>query len=216
MVFNCIFLGAPGSGKGTQAKRLQAQLNIPHISTGDMLRQEIAKGSDLGNRVKEIMAQGRLIDDQLMTEVIEKRFSASDIKTGFMLDGYPRTVNQAASLKSIIEKLSLQEPKTIYIKLGFDELKNRLLGRLSCSKCGSTFHVKLNPPKTSGICDACGSQLSQRKDDTEEAVVNRLKVFEKETAPLLDYYKQSKSLIEINGAQEMEKITADILRSLKA
>ncbi len=215
MSIRCIFLGAPGSGKGTQAKKLQQDLKIPHISTGDMLRQEIDAKSELGNRVKEILSAGKLVDDALMIEVIKNRFSRDDVKDGFMLDGYPRTENQAVALEKILKESGLESTTSVYIHLDNSELTRRLLGRLSCSKCGTTFHRELNPPKKDGICDVCGTALVQRKDDTKETVLKRIEVFEKETSVLLDFYKKRGQLIEINGNQKVEKITADIRKALE-
>jgi adenylate kinase len=209
-----ILLGAPGSGKGTQAKRLQADLKIPHISTGDMLRQEISRGSALGLRVKDILASGKLVDDELMNKVIENRFSQDDVKAGFVLDGYPRTSAQAGSLEKVLALKKLSLPLAVQIDLPKAELSKRLLGRLSCTQCGSSFHRQLNPPRVENKCDQCGSALIQRKDDNEETVCKRLEVYEKETAVLLDYYRSRGLLKEVNGLQSMEKITEDIKRAL--
>lgn len=205
-----ILLGAPGSGKGTQAKRLQSLLKVPHISTGDMLRQEIGRGSDLGLRVKDVLASGKLVDDQLMGEVIERRFCEEDVKGGFILDGYPRTLAQTQFLESVLKSKKFQSPRAVQIDLPEGELKERILGRLSCTKCGSSFHVRLNPPKSEEICDTCGASLIQRKDDSEQTVAKRLEVYKSETAPLLKYFKDRGQLVRVDGQKSVEAITTAI------
>jgi adenylate kinase len=209
-----VLLGAPGSGKGTQAKRLQLDLHIPHISTGDTLRREIDRGSELGLRVKDILASGKLVDDELMGEIIKERFSQDDVKKGFVLDGYPRTTAQAELLDGIFKSKGFPPAKAVQIDLPKNELLNRLVGRLSCTKCGASFHRTLNRPKKDSLCDVCGSALIQRKDDSESTVGKRLEVYEKETAVLLDYYKKQGQLKAVDGLQAMEKLTADIKKAL--
>lgn len=207
-------MGAPGSGKGTQAKRLQEFYSIPHISTGDMLRTEVDKGSKLGLQVKEILASGKYVSDELISSVVRQRFSMDDVKRGFILDGYPRTVAQAETLKKILRDLSISQPTVIYIDVDKKELVSRLTGRLTCPKCGNVFHKDLNPPKKAMTCDKCGySPLVQRKDDAEETVVKRLEVFEKETSVLVDYFKSEGRFEKINGALSVDKITG-ILKKL--
>ena len=211
----CILLGAPGSGKGTQAKRLQNLFSVPHISTGDMLRAEVAKGSELGKKVQEIMTSGKLVSDDLMMEVIEERFKAADVKAGYLLDGYPRTVKQAESFEAMLKRLNFPEPKVIYLELENQILVDRLLGRLSCTKCGAAFHKEFNPPKKADICDLCGSALVQRKDDSEDTVVKRLQVFETETSVLLDFYKKRNQLKKIDGKLPLDEITEAIKKVLQ-
>lgn len=216
MSLGCILLGAPGSGKGTQAKRLQSAFSIPHISTGDMLRAEVTKESPLGKQVKEIMTTGKLVSDELMTAVVESRFKQPDVKAGFLLDGYPRTTNQAESLEKILKSNGLTDPVVIYLELNNKILTERLLGRLTCTKCGAAFHKDLNPPKVSMTCDSCGhAPLVQRKDDSEETVVKRLKVFEDETSVLLDFYGKKGRLKTVDGSQNVDLITDILKRSLQ-
>lgn len=215
MARGCILLGAPGSGKGTQAKRLQDAYKIPHISTGDILRAEVAKESALGKQVKEIMTSGKLVSDELISKVVAERFKQSDVRKGYLLDGYPRTVPQAETFDAMLNENRFDMPIVIHLELSNDELKRRLLGRLSCSKCGSVFHRDSNRPKVDNTCDSCGSALIQRKDDSEETVVKRLKVFEDETSVLLDYYAKKGVLKTIDGAQDLDEITSQLKSVLK-
>lgn len=211
-----ILLGAPGSGKGTQAKRLQKELNIPHISTGDILRAEVAKGSPLGLKVKEIMQSGALVNDQLIGEVVDQRFNEPDVRKGFILDGYPRTVAQAVMLEELFAKKNLPKPVVIYFEMDHRVLVDRLTGRLSCPQCGAVFHRSLNPPKKENICDHCGHMgLIQRKDDSEETISKRLDIFENETSILLDFYSQKGNLKRLNGLQSVDKLYEEILKALE-
>ncbi len=208
--YGSILLGAPGSGKGTQAKVLSKELGIPHISTGDILRAEVNSGSPLGNKVKEIMSSGKLVSDDLITEIVEKRFEQPDVKRGFILDGFPRTTAQAESLERILSNQNLGSPQVILLEVAREALIERLTGRLTCGKCGQAYHRKLNPPKSTGVCDVCGAALVERKDDSLETVVRRLDVYENETRPLIDYYAQKGRLKRLSGDQEMGQITGAI------
>lgn len=211
----CIFLGAPGSGKGTQAKKLEAKLNIPHISTGDMLRQEIDRASPLGLQVKEILASGKLVDDALMIDVIKARLSQKDAQAGFILDGYPRNLQQAQALDKLLNSIGIKSVKVLYLSLAQDALVERLVGRLSCPKCGAVFHKEFNKPKIENTCDQCGhSPLQHRKDDSEDTAVQRLQIFDSQTKPLIDFYTKSGLLSEVNAAQSMEKVSAELLKAL--
>jgi adenylate kinase len=216
MALGCILLGAPGSGKGTQAKRLQQAFKIPHISTGDILRAEIAKSSPLGIQVKEIMTSGKLVSDELVSKVVAERFKEPDVRAGYLLDGYPRTLTQAETFDAMLAANAFSKPVVINLELSKDELKRRLTGRLSCAKCGAVFHIDLNPPKKNMICDSCGSQLVQRKDDSEETAIKRLKVFEDETAVLRQFYNDRGQLRNVDASQDLEKITAELKAILKA
>ncbi len=211
----CILLGAPGSGKGTQAKRLQADLKIAHISTGDILRGEIAKASALGLRVKEVLASGQLVDDALIQALIKSRFAESDVERGYVLDGYPRNPDQVEQLETILQERHLPFPKVIYLKVDPEILTSRIVGRLSCSSCGAIFHDKLNPAKQPGVCDTCGGGLVRRKDDDAGVVQERLKVFELETAPLLALFGNKQNLYEVDGLMPIEDITGKLKEILK-
>jgi len=214
--FGSILLGAPGSGKGTQAKVLSDDLRIPHISTGDILRSEVQSESPLGNRVKEIMTSGQLVSDELICEIVAKRFHKPDVLKGYILDGFPRTVAQANALEAILSERSMPAPKVILLNVEDQVLVDRLTGRLTCSQCGRAFHKTLNPPKVAGKCDNCDGELVQRKDDSLETVKKRLHVYEDETKPLIDFYSRKGLLSTLSGDQEMSKITVGIRKLLGA
>lgn len=206
-----ILMGPPGSGKGTQAKRLSKDLGIPHISTGDMLRAEVAAGSELGKRVKEIMSSGQYVDDSTMEEIVKNRFAQPDVQKGFILDGYPRTPLQANFLDNLLEQKGFSEVKVIYLGLPKQDLIERLIGRVTCKSCGAVFHKKFNPPSAGGICDVCGkAELEERSDDSAETVEKRLDVFEEQTQPLLAHYESKGWLSRVNGQQSMDSVTAEI------
>lgn len=212
-----IFLGAPGSGKGTQAKRLEKSLGTPHISTGDMLRAEVSKASELGKKVGEVLAAGKLVDDALMLDVMRSRFKMPDVSKGFILDGYPRNVAQAETLETILSEMSINNPKVLYLALPKEALVKRLVGRLSCSKCGAVFHSDFNPPKKPNVCDHCGnSPLVHRKDDNEDTAIQRLEVYETQTQPLLDYYRAKGVLHEVDASREMDWIHSALLKALQS
>jgi adenylate kinase len=213
---NCIFVGAPGSGKGTQAKKIQEFLRIPHISTGDILRAEVSQGTALGLEVKEILAAGKLVNDELMLKIIKSRFQKSDVGLGFILDGYPRNLSQAKSLSQVFAELKIKDPIVFFFDVPKSLLVSRLTGRLSCSKCGSVFHSEFNRPRVANVCDNCGaSSLVQRADDNEETAVRRLDVFESQTRPMLDFYQDSKQLQQLDGGASLEAVTDKILKALK-
>lgn len=211
----CIFLGAPGSGKGTQAKILEKKMNAPHISTGDMLRREIDRGSPLGLKVKEILAKGQLVEDGLMLDIIKSRLGQADVKAGFILDGYPRNLAQASALEKIFEELGIKKTVVVYMALSKEHLIQRLVGRLSCPKCGAVYHKDFSRPKKDNVCDSCGtSPLQHRKDDNEDTAVQRLEVYATQTQPLLEHYKKLGVLVEINAAQPMSAVEADLARAM--
>jgi len=212
----CILMGPPGSGKGTQAKLLSVELGIPHISTGDMLRSEIASGSDLGNRVKAIVDSGKYVDDDLMIELIDHRLSLADAKAGFILDGFPRTDNQAQALDRLFDEKKYPLPKVIEMKVSDELLIERLTGRLSCPSCGAAFHKSFNKPKVAGICDKCGAALITREDDSAATVKRRLQVFETQTRPLLAFYKDAARLYIVDGSLAVDEIKTAIKKQLLA
>lgn len=212
----CILLGAPGSGKGTQAKKLQERFNIPHISTGDILRKEIEAGSELGKRVQQIMASGKLVGDDLIVEIVRNRFSKQDVQSGFVLDGFPRTIHQADSLSDILKEAKLPLPKVLQLDVPDQVLIDRLTGRMSCAQCGTVYHRRLNPPRKAGICNECGStKFVERKDDSEETVRKRLNVYKAETEPLVDYYRSRGLLEALDANLEMDLITNAIVGCLE-
>ena len=210
----CILMGPPGSGKGTQAKRLVGLWKVPHISTGDMLRAEVQKGSDLGKKVQATMDSGRLIGDDLMTQVLKERFSSPDVQSGFILDGYPRTIPQGESLIEILNELGLGEPKAVLLELDEKSLVQRLVGRLTCQDCGAIYHKSLNPPPEDGRCRQCGGhRLVSREDDAEETAVKRLHVYQDETKPLLDFLAKRLQLVRVSADQPMDQLTGEIQAS---
>lgn len=216
MPLNLIFLGAPGSGKGSVAKQLILDLKIPHISTGDILREEIKKGSDLGKKVQSIVSSGALVDDKTVADIIDKRILEKDCSHGFMLDGYPRTINQAKLLQEIMEKQKKKINAVISLNVPDGTIIKRLSGRFSCSNCGTQYNIyTLTPPKKSGICDSCGGKLIQRADDNLETVKKRLEIYKKDTQPLIDYYKEIHLLKEVTADGKIEENAAAVKKVLE-
>ncbi|QQD84263.1 adenylate kinase [Jeotgalicoccus sp. ATCC 8456] len=207
---NIIIMGLPGAGKGTQAAKIIKKHSIPHISTGDMFRLAIKNETDLGKQAKEFMDQGELVPDEVTIGIVKERLSQSDAKGGFLLDGFPRTVEQAEALNKIMEELGSQIDQTIYVEVPEEELMNRLTGRRICETCGATYHLVFNPPKTEGICDLDGGKLYQREDDNPETVQNRLEINVKQTAPLLDFYKELGVLSTVDGSKDIEEVFEEI------
>lgn len=201
---NIILLGPPGAGKGTQAKKLSQKIDVVHISTGDILRQNVSLGTELGKEAKSYMDKGALVPDELVTQMLTKRIGESDIKKGFILDGYPRNINQAKILDSILKQKSITIDIVMYLDSSETVIIQRLTGRLVCRKCGVNFHIKNMPPKIAMICDNCGGNLYQRTDDNEETVRKRLEVYEKETASLIEYYESSGKLRRILADEEAD------------
>ncbi len=209
-----VLFGPPGAGKGTQAKFLSETLNVPHISTGDILRENVKKGTALGMKAKSYMDKGELVPDKLLIDLIKDRLSQPDCRKGFLLDGFPRTIPQAEALDEILDDINKNLDGVINIDVGSNELVRRLSGRRICRGCGASYHVLFNAPKAKDICDACGGELYQREDDKEAAIKNRLNVYMKQTQPVLDYYKKKGVLIDIDGEEEIEEVTADIKSAL--
>lgn len=205
-----LLMGPPGAGKGTQAEKLTELFNIPHISTGDMFRKAQKDGTELGLKAKSYMEKGQLVPDEVTIGIVRERLAEADCKEGFLLDGFPRTVQQADALDQILTNLGTHLDAVINIEVAKDFLVERLTGRRVCRGCGATYHVKFNAPKVEGICDKCGGELYQRADDTIETVGNRLDVYAGQTAPLIDYYAAKDLLKNIDGSQSVEKVLADI------
>ncbi len=206
-----VFLGAPGSGKGTQAKILAKDLGSIHLSTGDMLRAAIQQGFDVGMKAKKFIDAGELVPDGVMIELIEKALGRLPAQSKIVLDGFPRTVAQAEAL----DKNDATRPnRAIYFQVPNDLLLERLTGRRVCSKCGQPYHVKHMPPKKPGICDACGATIVQRPDDSENVVARRLEVFAAQNQPLLDYFKSAKKLKELNANTPVDKLQTELVKIL--
>ena len=205
-----ILLGAPGAGKGTQAEIISKKLNIPTISTGNMLREAMKNGTELGLKVKNFMDNGQLVPDDVVIGIVEERVARDDCKNGYILDGMPRTIPQAAAL----EDRGIHFDAVVSIEISDDVIEGRMTGRRVCGSCGASYHVVANPPKVEGVCDSCGKELVIRKDDTPETVRNRLKVFHAETEPLKDFYEKLGVLKLVEGNQPIEKATQDILAAL--
>lgn len=210
-----ILLGPPGAGKGTQAANLINGLNIPHISTGDIFRANIKNETELGKEVKSILDAGKLVPDELTTKVVWDRLDQEDCKNGFLLDGFPRTLPQAEALKRGLIERGLELDRVINIDVDKDVLVARLAGRRVCKNCGATYHVTGMPTKVEGICDVCGSEVIQRDDDSEETVLNRIKVYEDQTKPLIDYYTEEGLILTVDGTKPIDELSGEILNALK-
>lgn len=209
-----VILGPPGAGKGTQADFIIKKYNIVHISTGDIFRENIKNHTKLGEKAKSYMDKGLLVPDELVIDLVEDRLAKDDCKDGFLLDGFPRTVAQGVSLDAILDRQDKSLTKVINIDVKPEILIERAVGRRVCKSCGSTFHIKYNPPKEDGICDNCHEKLIQRDDDTENTVKTRIKVYFEQTAPLIDYYKAQDLLLNINGESDIKKVFDDIVQGL--
>ena len=209
---NLILLGAPGAGKGTQAELLTDKLSIPAISTGNMLREAIANGTELGRQVKQYMDSGSLVPDELIMGIVVERVARPDCKNGFILDGVPRTLAQAKAL----EAAGVIIDHVVSIEVPDSEIEGRMTGRRVCGHCGASYHVVANPPRTEGICDLCGSELIIRKDDAPETVRHRLEVYHETTELLKDFYRSLGRLRLVNGSQSIESANEDILRAIGA
>jgi len=206
-----VLLGPPGAGKGTQAKKLAEELALPHISTGDILRQNVKLDTDLGKQAKGIMDKGLLVPDDLVAKMLDQRFNNPDIKKGFILDGYPRTLSQAYALDEIMSAKGLAVDLVVYLETSDQVIIKRLTGRLVCSKCGANFHATNMPPKKTGLCDSCGGTLYQRSDDVETTVRKRLEVYKQEVAALIEYYKKAKKLYSLNADLGAEVVGKQIV-----
>lgn len=210
-----ILLGPPGSGKGTQAKLLTSEHHWPQLSTGDMLRSAIAKGTKVGLEAKAFMDQGKLVPDEVVIKLIEERIKETDCQQGFILDGFPRTIAQAQALDSLLDTQKKAVTKAILFNIPDTQLVRRLSGRRTCDKCTAMYHVELNMPKKAGICDKCGASLVQRNDDQPDVIQNRLAVYHKQTAPLAEFYQNQSKLKNIDATlppQEVSKTLSELLQ----
>ena len=201
-----IMLGAPGAGKGTQAKKIAEKYGIPHISTGDIFRANIKNGTELGKKAKTYMDQGLLVPDELVVDLVVDRVAQDDAKNGYVLDGFPRTIPQAEALDAALDKINDKVDYAIDVDVPDENIIDRMSGRRACVTCGGTYHIKYNPTKVENVCDACGGQLILRDDDQPETVKNRLKVYHDQTQPLIDYYTEKKILKSVDGTQDMSEV----------
>lgn len=209
-----VFMGAPGSGKGTQARRLMEEYASPQISTGDLLRAAVAAGTELGKKAKAAMDAGGLVADDIVVGMIRERLSQKDTKYGFILDGFPRSLAQAAALDQMLVDVGQPLNKAILLDVKFENLLKRLTGRRTCQVCGHLYNVHFSPSKKPGVCDADGGELVQRADDNEETITKRLKVYQDQTAPLMDYYKKQGKFASIDGEGSMDEIFRRIQKIL--
>ncbi len=209
-----IMLGAPGAGKGTQAKRVAEKYGIPHISTGDIFRTNIKNNTELGKKAKEYMDQGLLVPDELTLDLVMDRLEQEDAKKGYVLDGFPRTIPQAEALTEALQRKNQEIDYAINVEVPDEVIINRMSGRRACTTCGGTYHVEFNPTKKEGICDACGGELVLRDDDKPETVKKRLEVYHNQTKPLIDYYTKAGKVVEVDGTLEMAEVFAAIIEIL--
>lgn len=210
-----VLLGPPGVGKGTQASAMVEKYNIPHISTGDIFRANIKQGTDLGKKAKEYMDKGHLVPDDVVVSIVKDRLSEEDCKEGFLLDGFPRNISQAEILDEELSEMGIELDKVVNIYADKEILVERVVGRRICKTCGKGYHIKFNPPKKENVCDVDGGELFQREDDTKETVSTRIEVYEKQTQPLIDYYKKKGIILDIDGTQPIAKVSETIARALK-
>ena len=209
-----ILLGAPGSGKGTQAKKMTTSFGIPQISTGDMLREAVKNGTEMGRKAKVYMDQGGLVPDEVVIGIVRDRLREKDCDKGFILDGFPRTIPQAQALDRAIKELGKEITSVLSLEVDEEEIMERLSGRRTCAGCGAMYHVRFNPPKAEGRCDKCAGTLLQRDDDKEETIRTRLVNYKKSTEPLIDYYRKTGKVHAVKASGDIDAIFADISRIL--
>ncbi|HBT39615.1 MAG: Adenylate kinase [Thermotoga sp. 50_1627] len=210
-----VLLGAPGAGKGTLARDLVELFSVPHISTGDMFREAVASGSELGKQVQHILSSGALVPDEIVNRLVRDRISKPDCKDGFILDGYPRTVQQASALDEMLKNMGHKLDAVLYLKVSEDVVVKRLTNRRVCPKCGKIYNLLSMPPKKDEICDDCGTKLVQRDDDKEDVVRNRFRVYTETTAPLINYYKERGILVEIDAEADHRNTVQKAVEALK-
>lgn len=212
---NLIFMGPPGAGKGTQAEFIKQNYPIPHISTGDMFREAVSKGTEMGMKAQKYMDEGKLVPDEVTIGVVEERLSQPDCRQGFLLDGFPRTLVQAEALDRVTSKLGRSIEAAIDIFVPDQILVERMSGRISCKECKTVYNLNSNPPKKAGVCDKCGGELIQRSDDKAETARKRLQVYQEETRPVMNHYQQHGVLYRIDGNRDSEAVFADIQKILE-
>lgn len=212
---NLLFMGPPGAGKGTQAETIVNEFGIPHISTGDAFRLAIKQGTPVGMKAKEYMDQGLLVPDDVTVGIVRERLQQPDCAKGFLLDGFPRTLSQAESLDELLDSMGRKLDHVINLKVDRNKLLARLTGRRICKSCGATYHVIFNPPGQEGVCDKCGGELYQRSDDNEESVGTRLDEYINKTAPLLKFYEDKGLLRQVDGEQEIDAVSKEIVSLLR-
>jgi adenylate kinase len=214
-VYNIIFVGAPGSGKGTQAAAVAQKLNLVHISSGDLFREAVAKGTELGKKANSYLEKGELVPDEITIQMVLEKLSAPEVKKGVLLDGFPRNLEQAEALDKALTKQGNGIDGVVHIMVSEDELTSRLSGRRVCRRCGAVYHVQDSPPRAEGKCDKCGGELYQRPDDNPQTIKNRLKVYSRETEPIIDYYRRRGRLLEVNGEGNIAEVTQRIVAALQ-
>lgn len=210
-----LLMGPPGAGKGTQAAMLVDKFGIPHISTGDMFRAAVKEGTELGKQAKACMDAGQLVPDSVTIGIVKERLAKPDCKEGFILDGFPRTIEQANALDKTLEELQIKLDRVVNINVPAEDLISRAVGRRICRKCGATYHVVFKPTASEGVCDKCSGETYQRDDDSEATMTKRLAVYASQTKPLIEYYQDNGLYTEIDGRQPIDKVLADIVTSLR-
>lgn len=210
-----VFLGPPGAGKGTQARLVARGLSIPHISTGDLFRENVEKGTPLGQTAKAFMERGELVSDEVVNNMVRERLSKADCDSGFLLDGYPRTLQQAETLKQFLKERSCGAPLVVNLGVSYTEIVKRLGGRRICPVCQRTYNLVSQPPATDSVCDDDGAGLQQRPDDREEAIQERLAAYEAQTAPLIAYYKAQGTLREVDAERTPEQVSEELMRVIR-
>jgi adenylate kinase len=209
-----IFLGPPGAGKGTQARAVAERLGVPQISTGDMFRDHVAHGTELGRQAKAVMERGELVSDEIVVAMVAERIARTDCEDGFLLDGFPRTQEQAERLEGLLEETKRPGALAVNLRVSYNDLIRRLTGRRTCKVCGEIYNIYYRPPKQEGRCDRDGGELFQRPDDREEVIRERLSEYEKKTRPLVDFYRQRQALLEVDGEGAPEELTERLLEKL--
>ena len=209
-----VMLGAPGAGKGTQAKKIAEKYQLPHISTGDIFRANIKNGTELGKKAKTYMDQGLLVPDELVVDLVVDRLKQEDCAKGYILDGFPRTIPQAEALDAALKAIGEKMDYAINVEVPDENIINRMSGRRACVSCGATYHIQYNAPKAEGVCDSCGAELILRDDDKAETVKKRLDVYHEQTQPLIDFYKKAGILVDVDGTVDMNEVFNAIVKIL--